>query len=337
MIGEFLSRNEDLGWRVLCVLACLPSGGALLAKVYGLASLQTVTRFVFVPCLIFLVFMWWWAGRTQRDTLSKGLTIGFWGGLLGTLAYDFIRIPFLVLLGQRVFAPISIYGVWLADAGASSQLTHALGWAYHFSNGITFGIMYALLMRRRHWAWAILWGLVLETIAILSPFAQIFNLAGNYGGIAIAYLGHVAYGLPLGWLVYKWDETGAWLNARPVWLRRVAPLMVGLLAFLLVALWPAGLAKDGRQAENALIVEGTRLNPAYLRLASVGGIRVVNPAGEPAVTIVNRTNDTTLTLESGAETTLSFNQAGIYQLFVQTDGRTYSSLIIVEPVEDLSP
>ena len=59
-------REPDFGWRLLCFLACIPSGGALLAKVFGIAPLQAVTLYLFLPCALFLVGMWWWASRTGR-------------------------------------------------------------------------------------------------------------------------------------------------------------------------------------------------------------------------------------------------------------------------------
>ena len=323
--------------RGLCFLACIPSGGALLAKVFGIASLQAVTLFVFLPCLLFLIAVWYWARRNGRHYLHQALVIGFWGGLLGTLAYDVIRVPFLVLLGQRVFAPISVYGVWLAEAGLSSRLTEVLGWGYHFSNGITFGVMYALFMRRRHWLWAILWAFILETIAVVSPFAQIFNLSGNYGALGIAYLGHVAYGLPLGWLVYRWDETLAWREREPAVLRWAVPLLAaGAVVWIVFSplVRPAWIERERRAVEETLLVEGIRLNPDWVRIERGDAVTIRND-GDVAATVLNRTEDTAVLLEAGTEESLTFPETGIYQLFVETDGQTRSSFVIVEPVEDL--
>ncbi|MCI0397235.1 MAG: hypothetical protein L0332_02435 [Chloroflexi bacterium] len=325
-------RADSFWLRVVCLLLCIPSGGALLAKVYGLASLQFVTLAIFLPGVVVLIVLWRWARRHGREYPANAVVIGFWGGLLGTLAYDVARLPFL-LLGQRVFAPINVYGVWLAEAATSSRFSDVLGWAYHFSNGITFGLMYALFMRRQHWLWAILWGLVLETIAVLSPFAPIFNLSGNTYALGIAYLGHVAYGLPLGWLVYRWDNVRHWLDQAPPWLS-----WAGLgLAALLVAVplvWPAWVARDGRTAPGTLRLEGDRLNPGWVRLERGDSVRLWNPESQPAVVIV-KTSDTVVPLAAGGQEPLSFEKTGIYQIYVETEGRTHSSFAIVEPVEEL--
>ncbi len=45
------------------------------------------------------------------------------------------------------------------EPGAYSVTAHLLGWLYHFSNGMTFGIMDLALIgdgARRHWLWAVL-------------------------------------------------------------------------------------------------------------------------------------------------------------------------------------
>jgi hypothetical protein len=296
-----------------------------------------VTIFIFIPCAVFLIGVWIWSGRNGREYLHRALVIGFWGGLLGTLAYDAVRIPFLVLLGQRVFAPISVYGVWALDADISSRLTEVLGWGYHFSNGITFGVMYALFMRRRHWLWAILWAFLLETIAILSPFSQIFNLTGNYSAIGIAYLGHIAYGLPLGWLVYKWDETWDWRKRKPVLLRWAGPGMAFLMmAFVVFSPLgrPTWIARESRAEVDTLIVEGERLNPDWVRIER-GGMVLVRNGESRDVVVVDKSRGANLPLSAGAEDSMLFTDTGIYQIFVETEGQTRSSFVIVEPVEDL--
>lgn len=323
--------RADLWWRGLCFILCVPSGGALLVKVYGLLELNSGVLFVTLPCCVALVGIWLWAKRTGRNSLAEALAIGCLGGLLGTLAYDLVRIPPL-LSGQRIFAPISAYGVWIADAGGSSRGTELLGWAYHFSNGLTFGMMYTLCLRKRHWAWAILWGLVLETIALVSPFGRIFYLVGNYQAIGIAYFGHIAYGLPLGWLAFRWEETSAWL--RQLSLRRVMQLLLiacAVMAWLIF--WPTHVQRDARVMAGEFRVEAIALNPDWLRLTRGGSIQVFNPEARDITVVVRQTN-AKHRIASQAKTTISFPQPGLYQLFVETSRQTRSSFVIVEPVED---
>lgn len=306
-----------MGLRCLCFLCCIPSGGALLLKVWGIKSMAW-GGLLFLACLPVLLL-----GYRMDSDLARDLRLGIWGGTLGTLGYDLVRVP-LHLAGFRVFAPIQAYGVWLLDADRSSLATEVVGWLYHFSNGISFGIMYALWMGRRHWAWGLLWGLSLEAIVLSTPFARIFHMQGNYQAIAIAYAAHLAYGFPLGYVVGK----------RP----RVSPGALSLVG-LLVALFvlggvPAERERAVRALPGTLRVEGNRLNPNWLRLPGPGVVTVSNP-GAQLVTLVDASAHRELVVKGGSSQSWEFSHAGIYQCYIQTGARSVSSFVIVEPVESI--
>ena len=313
----------SLFWRCLCFLACIPSGGAVLLKVWGVASMAS-TGLVFLLCLPILGL-----GYFLRPELRQALRLGFWGGLLGTVAYDVVRIPFH-LVGFRVFAPIETYGVWLLEAPMSSAWSEALGWLYHFSNGITFGLMYALWMGGRHWAWGLLWGVALESIVYSTPFAEIFHLRHNTPALAIAYGAHLAYGFPLGYLVARWQQADERL-AEARW-----PGVVLLCATVLFccAGIPRGLDRDRRALPGHWKVEGIQLNPRWLRITAPGAIEVEN-SGEEPVTLIQPSGKLQLKVPAGSTRRWSFERTGIYQVYVQTEGRSKSSFLIVEPVEQL--
>lgn len=324
------SKTPWLGLQIFCFIACIPSLGALLAKLYGIASMQTITLGVALPGCIGLFFIWLWAHKSNHKELATTLAIGFASGMLATIAYDLIRVPFH-LAGLRIFVPISTFGIWVADSNSSSRFTEVIGWVYHYSNGVTIAIMYVLFMRNRHWAWAILWACSLETLAIFCPFGRIFSLSGNYPAIGIAYLGHIAYGLPLGWLVYKWDITQNYLA-------RISPLIKGL--FILIAivamigplLAPEAVEKDSRAIDKTFRVEGLHLNPDFLRINQNGQIQVLNSEASQ-VSVILKDNMDPKTIEAGKSEVFSFPKPGIYQIYVKTQQRSRSSFIIVEPVE----
>ena len=327
-----LSTASTRALRLACALACIPSGGALLAKMYGLASMQAVTLWLFVPCAIALVAVWAWGRRGGPTEVADALAIGALGGLLGTFGYDLIRVPFL-LGGLRVFAPIEAYGVWIAGAAQSSVWTLLTGWAYHFSNGITFGIMYALVARGRHWGWGVAWAMLLETIALFSPFGPIFNLSSNPVAIGIAYLGHVAYGLPLGLLVQRWDRTRSWLESIPRGMK-VAALVFCVLALLAPALRSEAQARDTRRIEASFRVEGLHLNPDWVRVDRGDPLGLVNPS-DTTVYLDFMPDDRSVVLTAGERATVVPDSSGIFGIHVRrASGRTHSSFLIVEPVED---
>jgi hypothetical protein len=283
-----------------------------------------------VPSCVALLAIWRWTRRKGLHAVADALAVGTVGGLLGTVGYDLVRIPF-ELAGQRVFAPISVFGVWLFDARASSRFTEVAGWAYHYLNGLTFGVMYALVMRGRHWAWAVGWAFLLETLAVVSPFGRVFALSGNYPAIAIAYLGHVAYGVPLGWTVQRFDGVNRFLGNLPAW-SRWAAVALAAAALLGPLASPDAARRDTRARPDEFRVEGRELNPGWLRLTGGLTIGVYNPGPGPVSVRVKR-SEQVLRLSADERGTLSFRNAGIYQLFVETDLRSRSSFVIVEPVE----
>lgn len=246
----------------------LLSGGsiaALLADIYGLAPMHQVFWIASVPSMALLVCLTLFP-RVPEE-LRNGIKTGAIGGLVGTLGYDIVRVPF-ALAGQRVFAPIESYGILIADASTSSGLTSTLGWLYHLSNGVTFGIAYAAIAARRHWLWAVAWALVLESVAVFSPFAVRYGIAGQLVPIAIAYGAHIAYGAPLGLIVQK-----GWRPARYV---TTVSLIVAVLAVLG---WHRPWQNVTPSGPPTLIVEKDRFEPEWARVHKGECVTVDNRSG----------------------------------------------------------
>jgi hypothetical protein len=325
-------KFDSVPWRarVALFLACGTSGAALLAKVYGLTSMRTATLALALPFCLGLAAVWMWAVHARHRALASMLSVGFLGGLLGTFAYDLVRIPFH-LAGQRIFAPVAAYGIWISDASMSSRFTDVIGWMYHFSNGITFGIMYALFFCGRRWGWAVVWGLTLETIALVSPFGRIFSMTANYSAIGIAYAGHIAWGVPLGVLVHQSDKTQAYL-ARTASSLKLSAFMLGCAALAWPMFSPGNIQRDRRVIPGEFRVEGDVLRPDWLRIGRGQEIRVFNPGAESA-TIRVQVRD--VSVASGQSAVIPFPDPGVYQMFVETSRRSRSSFVIVEPVEEV--
>jgi hypothetical protein len=237
----------------------------LLAWVYGLGSFAAWFWRLAAPAAVVLGAVAWRVSRpgSGHDGLRTVLVAGTIGGLLGTIGYDLFRVPF-VASGLRVLAPIDSYGVLLLDSHTSSPLSGFAGWAYHFSNGIGFGIAYAAVaLGRRRW-WGVGWAMVLETATILTPFADSYGLSGKYGLIAIAYAAHVPYGLAVGWAAERGETLVAQLGEMSR--RSTVYALAGLLAVLVV--WHRPFSTGSDQA--ATTVRDGRFHPEWVRVP-VGG------------------------------------------------------------------
>jgi hypothetical protein len=188
--------------RAMFAAASLGSIALLLGHVNAVARMHDLAWTVGIPCLIVMAVVWIWAGLESDQVFLDALRAGFWGGLWGTIGYDLVRIPFH-FAGQNPFTPIRVYGVWIMGAEHSNGLTDLMGVAYHFSNGLTFGWIYALVFLRRSWIWGIVWGLGLEALAVASAFGDVFAIRYAPQMLLLAFAAHVFYGAPLGWACQK--------------------------------------------------------------------------------------------------------------------------------------
>ncbi len=264
---------------VVVLVACATSVGALLADLYGLAPMRTFALVLTVPGLAVLVFVG--VGLAPAE-LRRRIRIGAVAGAAGTIAYDVVRIPF-ALAGQRIFAPIYSYGLLIDGGPLSSGWTDLLGWLFHLSNGVTFGIAYAVVMARRHWGFGVAWGLFLELAAFLSPFTVVYGLTGRWGSIALAFAAHVAYGLPLGIMVQRLDlADGALARSlvRPVSVT-LAVLVAGLVLWHRPWATTPDLADAGLAgARPAVLVVGDRFVPEWVKIAPGECVHVMSRSDE---------------------------------------------------------
>ncbi|WP_411031254.1 hypothetical protein [Spongiimicrobium sp. 3-5] len=310
--------------RILLFLLCLPSGGILLLKAYGIADMHKTALAIFLPSLLLLLLIWVYL-FLKKDDLKNVLLLGAVGGLLGTFGYDLIRIP-IMLLGNRIFAPINMYGMWLTDATASSTFTDLVGWLYHFSNGITFGIMYALVMKGKNLWWAVLYALLLETIFVVSPFGELFGLTSKPMSLFAAYLGHVAYGYPLGKMVQNYKGSMTTLN-----FFRKGLIVISVIAITFSAvLW--GSTSGDLSSETVFRVNQEKITPGILRVDKGATITFQNDTGR-AVSFYLPLLDMEIKVIPEAQETKKFEHPGIYHVVIKDLESIKGAFILYEPVE----
>ncbi|MDT5354251.1 MAG: hypothetical protein QOJ56_2783 [Mycobacterium sp.] len=262
----------------LCAALGLLPVSPVLAWSFGLGSFQVWFWSVTVPSLAVLAAVGVATARSPAwHDLHTALVVGAVGGLLGTFAYDLFRIPFL-LGGYRLFAPIDSYGVLILGADSSGPWTGLAGWMFHFANGIGFGITYAVIAAGRRWQWALLWGLAIETLAVASPFADMYALRGPVL-LVIAYGGHLAYGAVLGKVAARPETTANQLHEVSAHTLTYALLvvLVALVAWQRPFLTPASV-KAGKQVDSgpSAVVRDGRFQPEWMRVASRGCVTLRN-------------------------------------------------------------
>jgi hypothetical protein len=205
--------------RWLVFLLSSSSIACLLSDFYGLCPMRIFTPFIFLPALVTMFLMAVFDWERGDGKLSRAVLIGVAGGLLAAVAYDVFRLPFVfakewglasVVPPMKLFKVFPRFGAMIlgqpVDQPNYSVTASLLGWAYHFSNGATFGVMYLAMIgdaRKRHWVWAVLMAVGLELGMLLTPYPRVFNIPVNTGFIIVTLAAHAIFGVGLG-LTVKW-------------------------------------------------------------------------------------------------------------------------------------
>jgi hypothetical protein len=167
--------------------------------------------------------------RTRGDgRLWRAVIIGTIGGLVGAVAYDIFRLPFVFSHAWRLdtlgVPQMDLYRVFPRfgalilgqpiEQPSYSPAAQLLGWAYHFSNGATFGVMFAALIgeaTRRFqggWPWAVLMAMGIEACLLVSPYSGFFDIPLTPKFVAVTLAAHLVFGIALGlwvgWNSRRW-------------------------------------------------------------------------------------------------------------------------------------
>jgi hypothetical protein len=219
--------------RLFVVFLCTFSIGSLLAYFQGLGNFAQITTFVLLLEVLGLAAIFIWLRARREESLSRLLVAGLWAGGFATLAYDVVRVP-ISHSGVPVFKAISYFGTVLLGVNSPTILSETLGWAYHLSNGVSFGLMYAALVRKPRVYSAVIWGLMLEAAMLLTPYAEVFGYQRDAKFLVITIGAHTVYGLVLYLALGLWDGAWGW---------SLTPLRVGC-GFLCVPLGVLLIAAD---------------------------------------------------------------------------------------------
>ena len=215
--GSDLRARWDL-WstpgRLVVFALAATSIWCLLAEFYGLGTMRAVTCFVSIPSLVVLAALAAIA-RVQGDgRLWRAVAIGSGAGLVAAAAYDVFRLPFVCadvwglegwLPHLKLFKVFPRFGAMIlgqpVEQPSYSRSAHLIGWAYHFSNGLTFGVMYLALVgdaARRPWGWAVLLAIGLELGMLLTPYPGYFGIRLTSTFVVVTLAAHLIFGVVLG-------------------------------------------------------------------------------------------------------------------------------------------
>jgi hypothetical protein len=215
--GRDLYQWTPIGRGIVFFLAAT-SIWCLLAEFYGLCSMRTFTFAILVPSTAVLIGMAVLDYFKGDRRLVRAVIIGSIGGFVAAVAYDLFRLPWVLGAADGIgpdwvrlplFKVFPRFGAMILGQPFSkdtpeSQFTlaaHLVGWFYHFSNGVTFGVMYMAMIgdaTKRSWLWAIALAAGLELALLFTPYIDFFRLNRTALFVVVTLAAHVIFGVALG-------------------------------------------------------------------------------------------------------------------------------------------
>jgi len=206
-------------WRAIVFALAATSIACLLTEFYGLCPMRQFTFFIFIPALVVLGMITAADAARGGRQLFRAVMVGAMAGLVATVAYDVFRLPFVFARELKITSVVPfmnlfkvfprfgamILGQPIEQPGYSlaAQLT---GWAYHFSNGITFGIMFVAMagfVTKRNWPWAIVMAAGLELGMLFTPYPGVFGIPVTARFVVVTLAAHAIFGVAMGLTAMK--------------------------------------------------------------------------------------------------------------------------------------
>ncbi len=175
----------------------------------GRSSMDVLAKLALLPAAALLLITVGVLYRVE-DSLARISTMGLAAGALATVALEAIRLPGFWLGFMPGNLP-RLMGVLLVNqfAAGPSLKSDVAGWAYHFWNGASFGLIYVLVFGTfRRWVGTV-FGVILGFDFMFSPVITalgvgFLGLEFSRGFPLTVTVAHAAFGLVLGWLAAAW-------------------------------------------------------------------------------------------------------------------------------------
>jgi hypothetical protein len=192
---------------VFGLLLASASGLGILAHTFWNVPMSFSAPFVVLPSVAILVGIILFSRRQYgqlaifADRLMRG---AFWG-FIATLFYDAVR-PLLTWILTFTFNPykaMPIFGSLITGLPQDDTLAQLVGWGYHFWNGISFGMMFALVFPRGSWIAGFIWAMILQGLMMWAYPWFLQARLDDPGFMVTGIVGHGLWGIVLG-LGLKW-------------------------------------------------------------------------------------------------------------------------------------
>ena len=232
-MSNILQKTKaELGLAIIVIILSGASASLVIFGPLDLMPYATYRDVVIIPSII-VIFAIGILSRNKFPRITKRIFVGMSAGAVASFALEAIRIPgYMFAKWLPMDSMISLPGLLLTEkitslgeikqvimqSGVAMNLYHApldafmAGALWHFWNGATFGIVYALVIGKGKWWYGMIWAFIIEIGMMFAPYLIImkgpFGIEhmDGYNIFVITLIAHLAFGAVLGILVQKWKK-----------------------------------------------------------------------------------------------------------------------------------
>jgi hypothetical protein len=175
----------------------------------GRSTMDTLAKLSLLPSIALIGIVWGFLYH-RDDPLARPVAVGLAAGAVATIALEAVRLPGFWLGFMPGNLP-RLMGVLLLNQFATGPTlaSDIAGWAYHFWNGASFGLIYVLVFGTCRRCAGAIYGVLLGFGFMLSPVVSalgvgFLGLEFSKGFPVTVTLAHAAFGGVLGWLTSRW-------------------------------------------------------------------------------------------------------------------------------------
>ena len=208
-------KTLKIGFLLFATLAASSVGPLIFpAAQAGHGTVPQSAKYFLLPAIAALIFVAVFRWKSV-DAIARSIVWGGLAGAIATVGLEIVRITGFKMGYMPGNLP-QLMGVLLLDRFAlgPSVASDLAGWAYHFWNGASFGVIYVLVLGTIRQSMGLLYGIVaglgfLVSPVVLSLGVGYFGLQFSAGFPITVLAAHAVFGLLLGALAKRF------LSAQP--------------------------------------------------------------------------------------------------------------------------
>jgi len=232
-MSNILQKTKaELGLTIIVIILSGVSASLVILPPLGIIPYATFRDVAIIPSVI-AIFTIGILSRSKFPRLSSRLFKGMAAGAVASFALEAIRIPgYMFAKWLPMDSMISLPGLFLTEkitalsevkqvimqSGVPMNLYAApmdaflAGGLWHFWNGATFGIIYALIIGKGKWWYGMIWATIIEIGMMFAPYLIIMKgpfgieYMDGYNIFVITLIAHLVFGAILGIIVQKWKK-----------------------------------------------------------------------------------------------------------------------------------